>query len=309
MQLPSKFTHDAVRRRDRVYVADTGEGKVLELGFPAMEAVSGSRLRKGYDCGKLGAQLGARQGGSAPSAAGHFLGGSIRQAETPRQLAVMPTCSTLRAYGPLLPHHPHVCASCPPCFPLKLRELELFTPKEHVNTLAPTHDGKLWALLHNLGSSQLAEVRRQLRHLHAMRTDGSGAGTHCSQAHRWHSMSALLCACWPQPPGPASLPGSRASWQVDLASGKELRRIGGIGSKAHGLTFWQNKVLTLDSMGGALVAVDTSKDRASSDHVEKLWQVWPLHTQSEAAGMAGSWGAWRWLCIPRLQQSIAGFPA
>ncbi len=66
MQLPSKFTHDAVRRRDRVYVADTGEGKVLELGFPAMEAVSGSRLRKGYDCGKLGAQLGARQGWISP---------------------------------------------------------------------------------------------------------------------------------------------------------------------------------------------------------------------------------------------------
>ncbi len=96
---------------------------------------------------------------------------------------------------------------------------------------------------------------------------------------------------------------------MDLASGKELRRIGGIGSKAHGLTFWQNKVLTLDSEGGALVAVDTSKDPASNDHVEKLWQVWPLHTQSETAGMAGSWGAWRWLCMPRLQQSIAGFPA
>ncbi|KAL4458606.1 hypothetical protein ABPG75_013471 [Micractinium tetrahymenae] len=154
VQLPSKFTHDAVRRRDRVYVANTGEGRVLELSFPAMDA--------------------------------H-----------------------------LTPPSPPATLPCPSA--LRVRELPLFSEEEHVNTLAPTHDGKLWALLHNLGASQLVEV--------------------------------------------------------DLTSGKELQRIGGIGAKAHGLTFWQNKVLTLDSEGGALVAVDTGKDPGSTGQVEKLWQV------------------------------------
>jgi hypothetical protein len=40
----------------------------------------------------------------------------------------------------------------------QVRELALFTAKEHVNTLAPTVDGKLWAMLHNLGSSALVQV-------------------------------------------------------------------------------------------------------------------------------------------------------
>ena len=40
-----------------------------------------------------------------------------------------------------------------------MRELALFTAKEHVNTLAPAVDGKLWAMLHNLGSSALVQVR------------------------------------------------------------------------------------------------------------------------------------------------------
>lgn len=43
MEIPSRFTHDAVRRRDKVYVADTGDGKVLQLKFPSMEVVSGKQ--------------------------------------------------------------------------------------------------------------------------------------------------------------------------------------------------------------------------------------------------------------------------
>ena len=39
LQISSRFTHDAVRQRDRVYVANTGEGKVLELAFPSMQLV------------------------------------------------------------------------------------------------------------------------------------------------------------------------------------------------------------------------------------------------------------------------------
>jgi hypothetical protein len=68
--LKSKFTHDVVRRGERVYVADTGEGHIVELEFPTMKEV---------------------------------------------------------------------------------RRMELFSLKEHVNTLSPSSDRYLWAMLHNLG--------------------------------------------------------------------------------------------------------------------------------------------------------------
>ncbi|KAL4859265.1 hypothetical protein ACK3TF_001013 [Chlorella vulgaris] len=77
VQIASKWAHDAVRRRDHVYVASTGDGKVLELSFPNMTTV---------------------------------------------------------------------------------RELPLFTLHEHLNTLAPTSTGKLWGVLHNLGSSLLVQI-------------------------------------------------------------------------------------------------------------------------------------------------------
>lgn len=67
--------------------------------------------------------------------------------------------------------------------------------------------------------------------------------------------------------------------------------MGGIGSKAHGLTFWQGKVLTLDSEGGALVAVDTGKDPGSTDHVEKLWQVRGLPGRPQKQKSQAGWGA------------------
>ena len=39
------------------------------------------------------------------------------------------------------------------------RRMDLFTKKEHVNTLSPTSDGKyMWAMLHNLGPSILAKI-------------------------------------------------------------------------------------------------------------------------------------------------------
>ena len=43
-QLGSRFAHDVVRRRDRVYVASTGDGRLLELSFPGMQLVRGSRV-------------------------------------------------------------------------------------------------------------------------------------------------------------------------------------------------------------------------------------------------------------------------
>ncbi|PRW60120.1 serine threonine- phosphatase 6 regulatory ankyrin repeat subunit B-like [Chlorella sorokiniana] len=43
-QLDSAFTHDAVRRRDRVWVASTGDGRVLELSYPSMDPVQAHAL-------------------------------------------------------------------------------------------------------------------------------------------------------------------------------------------------------------------------------------------------------------------------
>jgi hypothetical protein len=39
VEIPSRFTHDVVRSGDKVYVADTGNGRILEYGFPAMTLV------------------------------------------------------------------------------------------------------------------------------------------------------------------------------------------------------------------------------------------------------------------------------
>ena len=76
-QIYSKFTHDTVRHNDRVYVADCGEGSIIELEFPSMD---------------------------------------------------------------------------------EIRRMQLFTPKEHINTISPVDKTKMWVMLHNLGPSYLAEI-------------------------------------------------------------------------------------------------------------------------------------------------------
>jgi hypothetical protein len=45
VQIATRWAHDAVRRRDRVYVASTGDGHLLELAFPNMTQVgAGGRV-------------------------------------------------------------------------------------------------------------------------------------------------------------------------------------------------------------------------------------------------------------------------
>jgi hypothetical protein len=77
VKINSHFTHDVVRSKGRVYIANTGKGEIIEMKFPDMTQV---------------------------------------------------------------------------------RSMKLFTLKQHVNTLAPTPTGTLWAMLHNLGPSILAEI-------------------------------------------------------------------------------------------------------------------------------------------------------
>lgn len=45
---------------------------------------------------------------------------------------------------------------------------------------------------------------------------------------------------------------------VDLAQGRVVRRLKGIGTKSHGLVWWQDSLLMLDSDGGALIRVHPS---------------------------------------------------
>jgi hypothetical protein len=101
-ELPSKFTHDVVAHGDRVYVADTGNGRIIE--------VDGGRA--------IGEVIGAHQ---------------------------------------------------------------LFTAKEHVNTLAVdvTDPRYMWAMLHNLGPSMLAKVDMETRPPRVVeRIEGVGKSSH-----------------------------------------------------------------------------------------------------------------------------------
>ncbi|MEW5319959.1 MAG: hypothetical protein WDW38_011069 [Sanguina aurantia] len=75
--IPSRFTHDAVRRGDTVFLCNTEEGAVMQLSYPSMQVVHSSVL---------------------------------------------------------------------------------FTFKQHVNTLAPLEDNELWAVLHNLGQSDIVKL-------------------------------------------------------------------------------------------------------------------------------------------------------
>ena len=92
-----------------------------------------------------------------------------------------------------------------------LRRMELFTLKEHVNTLSPTGNGTLWAMLHNLGPSILAEI--------------------------------------------------------DLETGREIRRLSNIGEKSHGVVQWRGSIISLNSENAALMKVDPETGRT-----EQLWQ-------------------------------------
>jgi len=92
-----------------------------------------------------------------------------------------------------------------------LRRMELFTLKEHVNTLSPTGNGTLWAMLHNLGPSILAEI--------------------------------------------------------DLNTGREIRRLQNIGDKSHGAVQWRGFIISLNSDNASLMKVDTTTGRT-----EQLWR-------------------------------------
>lgn len=56
--------------------------------------------------------------------------------------------------------------------------------------------------------------------------------------------------------------------EIDLKSGKVLRRIEGVGQQAHGLVFWDVFAVLLDSQGGRLLRVNPR-----TSEVATLWEV------------------------------------
>jgi hypothetical protein len=56
--------------------------------------------------------------------------------------------------------------------------------------------------------------------------------------------------------------------EVDLASGKEVRRLPDIGVKSHGLVFWEHFIVGLNSDEGQLIRVQPDKGTW-----ERLWSV------------------------------------
>ncbi|KAK3260807.1 hypothetical protein CYMTET_30256, partial [Cymbomonas tetramitiformis] len=94
-----------------------------------------------------------------------------------------------------------------------LRRLELFTFKEHVNTLAVSPDGsQLAAMLHNMGESRIV--------------------------------------------------------LADLKTGKEERRLVHAGLKAHGLVYWKEYFVVLDSDHSAVILVHREHDTS-----ERVWST------------------------------------
>ena len=170
-----RFTHDAIRVRDKVYACNTDGGAILELQYPSMEV---------------------------------------------------------------------------------LRTFELFSAKEHINTLAAVDDDSLWVVLHNLGRVRVLALRalatkQLLCPLLRMNNQkpGRNAMLHASSTQTAVCAQSLLA-------------------QVDLKSGTILRRIRDVGVNSHGLVAWRGVFVSLSSKETSLVTIDPV-----SEAVDVIWQV------------------------------------
>lgn len=76
--------------------------------------------------------------------------------------------------------------------------------------------------------------------------------------------------------------------EVDLGSGEITRHVEGVGTKSHGLVFWDRFILVLDSEGGALLQV-------------RGWVATAPHPCAVCRALAGCLllGAWLWRRPPQ----------
>lgn len=96
---------------------------------------------------------------------------------------------------------------------------------------------------------------------------------------------------------------------VDLDQGRVVRRFKGIGTKSHGLVWWRDSLLMLDSGGGSLIRLDPSNGswtplyKVSPHTLPPL--LWPCHRLPSAPrALANQWGA----CLPRTMARAAEGP-
>lgn len=142
-QLDSAFTHDAVRRRDRVYVASTGDGRVLELEFPGLHLVS--------CCGSAAA---------GPALQPLVHGAGVPPSSTRKQAQAVRAGGSGGASMSMAEVGHRWWLKRLLCSARQVQAHALFSPEQHVSTLGPDASGKLWAVLHNQGapSSDIVQV-------------------------------------------------------------------------------------------------------------------------------------------------------
>lgn len=224
MEVPSRFTHDVVRAGDKVFVCDTGNGRILEYSFPSMELVRLEALAmSAAGCARCAAGTGACNAGS-----GWVLELPAHPPPPPIYFLANP-----RTPAPLL----------------QVRAMPLFTLKDHVNTLAPLRPNEMLAVLHNLGNVRGGRghaARQSQRLLEGRRWRAKRAA--------WRAKRAAGCGSEHvrTPPQSTHMPPPHPRTQSDVVRVDTtadppavIGRVQGIGKKAHGLVKWHNAYITL----------------------------------------------------------------
>lgn len=120
-----------------------------------------------------------------------------------------------------------------------VKELELFTAKEHINTLGAYDSSSVWAVLHNLG---------KVLHCNPV-PDVPSLGSCCGISQPCAFVQSQIV-------------------QVDLASGQEVKRFRDIGINSHGLVAWQGMFVMLSSKETSLMVLNPA-----DGSVEYVWSV------------------------------------
>ena len=82
---------------------------------------------------------------------------------------------------------------------MQAREVALFSEEDHINTLAPTADGKLWVVLHGSASVRRCLLSRGAVFLRLARTEHGGWGATSLGGLCGRVCGVLVPVCWPFP--------------------------------------------------------------------------------------------------------------
>ena len=145
---------------------------------------------------------------------------------------------------------------------------QLFSSKAHVNALAPLGNGSVWCLLHNHGKASLMQLCMLLVKSTPLIYHLPACNLHLRRDHcqmwerkwgkkRWAAASDTLVCCL-----------QSDIVLVDLEHGTEESRLRSIGTHAHGLVLWRDKVVTLDSEEGTVGVL-----QPSSGSMDIIWKV------------------------------------